>query len=234
MLIFVHDYETTGVNVNTCGVVQSALCFVELNEDGTYTFLEKDVQLLNPGHPIPEGASGVHGIYDHHVEGAPNWLEYLSSQFEVVNDTDVAAVAGYNSNTFDNRIAARAGLVVGRTLDLIIATRRMKNAGKLPGARLGVAYEHLTGRPAEGAHDAMFDVCMTLDLIIPAMEFAKVGSVSELMEWMEKPGGSPSDVMPYGKHKGVKLCNLPKSYVRWALDNMNLEADLKAGLGMVL
>lgn len=40
--------------------------------------------------------------------------------------------------------------------------------------------------------------------------------------------------MPYGKHKGVKLCNLPKSYVRWALENMdNLSPDLQLGLEMV-
>lgn len=233
MLIFAHDYETTGVNPNKCGVVQAALCFVNLFEDGGYQVLEKDVQLLNPGEPIPEGASNVHGIYDEHVVNAPAWDEYLSEQFKVVNGSAIAAVAGYNSNSFDNKIAARCGLVVGQTLDLMIATRRMKNAGHLPSAKLGEAYFTITGKSADGAHDAMVDVGMTLDLIKPCMAFAGVETVAEFMAWLEKPAGRTSDLMPYGKHKGVKLCNLPKSYVRWALENMNLDADLKLGLEMV-
>ncbi len=233
MLIFAHDYETTGVNPQKCGVVQAALCFVELADNGDYQVLEKDVQLLNPGEPIPAGASGVHGIYDRDVADKPHWESYLAEQFEVVNRSDVRAVLGYNSISFDNKIAARAGLGEFSQIDVFIATKRIKNAGKLSGAKLGTAFEILVGREAVGAHDAMADVLMTLDLVKPCMDFAQVNTVAEFMLWLAKPAGSPADVMPYGKHKGVRLCNLPKSYVRWALENMNLDADLKLGLEMV-
>ena len=235
MLVFAHDYETTGVNPSKCGVVQAALCFVELDDNGDYRVLEKDVQLLNPGEPIPAGASGVHGIYDNDVADKPHWESYLAEQIEVVNRSGVKAVVGYNSISFDNKIAARAGLDPDfPNLDVFIATKRIKNAGKLSGAKLGTAFEILVGREAVGAHDAMADVLMTLDLIKPCMDFAQAGSVIEFMQWLAKPSGSPSAVMPYGKHKGVRLCNLPKSYARWALENMNLDADLKLGLEMVV
>lgn len=234
MLIFAHDYETTGVNPQKCGVVQAALCFVDLADDGSFKVLEKDVQILHPGELIPAGASGVHGIYDHHVEGKPLWESYLADQFEVVNTAGIEAVCGYNSISFDNKIAARAGLGEFPQLDVFIATKRVKNAGKLEKANLSAAYEGLTGRKAEGAHDALDDVLMTLELIKPCMDFAQVGTVAEFMEWLSKPVGSKSAVMPFGKHKGVKLCNLPKSYARWALENMNLDADTKLGLEMTL
>ena len=84
MLVFAHDYETTGVDTAKLGVVQSALCFATLHQNGSFTILEKDVQVLDPGHPIPAGASGVHGIYDHHVIGKPMWEDYLAEQFKVM------------------------------------------------------------------------------------------------------------------------------------------------------
>lgn len=234
MLIFGHDYETTGVNPNKCGVVQAALCFANLHDDGSFEVQQMDVQLLNPGELIPAGASGIHGIYDHHVADKPHWESYLAEQFEVVNTSGIKAVLGYNSIGFDNKIAARAGLAEFPQIDVFVATKRMKNAGLLEKANLSAAYEGLTGRKAVGAHDAMVDICMTLELVKPCMEFAKVGSLAEFIEWLSKPVGSKSAVMPFGKHKGVKLCNLPKSYVRWALENMTLDADTKLGLEMVL
>lgn len=234
MLVFAHDYETTGVNTAKCGVVQAALCFATLHEDGRYSILEKDVQLLHPGEPIPAGASGVHGIYDHHVEDKPHWESYLAEQFELVNDTAIQAVLGYNSASFDDKLARRCGLAEFPSIDLMVATRRFKNAGFLPNAKLGTAYEGLTGRKAENAHDAFSDIVMTLDLIQPSIEKANCSSLSEFIAWMREPWATTSMEMPYGKHKGVKLCNLPKSYVRWALENMdNLSPDLQLGLEMV-
>lgn len=34
--------------------------------------------------------------------------------------------------------------------------------------------------------------------------------------------------MPFGKHKGTKLANIPASYLIWAYDNLTLRDDLKA------
>lgn len=232
MLIFAHDYETTGVNAEKCGVVQAALCFVDLREDGSFSVLERDVSLLHPGEPIPAGASGVHGIYDHHVESCPNYEAYLAEQFELVNDTAIEAVLGYNSISFDDKIARRCGMGEYPAIDLIVATKRFKAMG-LDSAKLGSAYQWLTGKEPVGAHDALADILMTLELIQPAMGKAQCVGLSEFIDWMRTPWASPSMTMPYGKHKGMKLCNLPKSYVRWALENMTLSADLKLGLEMV-
>lgn len=231
MLAFAHDYETTGVKTDELGVVQAALCFVELEDDGSYKILEKDVQILDPGMPIPAGASGVHGIYDHHVIGKPAWDAYLAEQFKVVNSSPIQTVIGYNSRTFDDRIARRVGMGCYPSFDLIRATKRFKKEGHLTGASLSVAYEGLLGKKPENAHDAFADIVMTLDLIKPSMRLAKCETVHQLIEVINGPGMTPQDKMPFGKHKGVKLCNLPKDYVRWALSNLNeVDADLRAAL----
>jgi hypothetical protein len=72
-----------------------------------------------------------------------------------------------------------------------------------------------------------------LELVKPAMTLAKCGTLAEFIIWMDTPWASHAMLMPFGKHKGEKLCNLKKDYVRWALENMKLDADLMLGLEMV-
>lgn len=228
MLVFAHDYETTGVDTTKLGVVQSALCFATLHQNGRFTILEKDVQVLDPGHPIPAGASGVHGIYDHHVIGKPLWETYLAEQFKVVNATPIQGVVGYNSKSFDDRIARRVGLGAYPSIDLMRATKRFKTQGILQKATLSAAYLGLTGKEPENAHDAFADIVMTLELIAPAMEHAKCATLEDFLVWLNGVGMTPQDRMPFGKHKGVKLCNLPKDYVQWALGNLpDMDPDLR-------
>lgn len=235
MIIFAHDYETTGVNAKKCGVVQSALCFAKVYPDGNYEILTQDVQLLDPREPIPSGASNIHGIMDSDVVGKPLYDEYLTSQYLVVNDThEVERVAGFNSKRYDDVIAQRFGLEPKPSLDLYIAAKRFKTEERIEKANLGATYQALTGREPEGAHDAFFDIVMTLDLIKPAMQWAGFDTVQEFADWLDTPWTSPKMTMPFGKHKGKKLCNLPKDYVRWALENMTLTGDLKLGLEAIL
>ena len=235
MIVFAHDYETTGVNPKKCGVVQAALCFAKLFDDGNYEVLTKDVTLLHPGEAIPEGASKIHGIYDHHVELAPRYDDYLSEQFEVVNTTEIDRVAGFNSKRYDDVIARRLGLEERPSLDLYIAANRFKALGLQEKANLGDTYRSLTGREPEGAHDALADITMTLDLIKPAMQRAEVSTLQEFVHWLDNPWGHPGMKMKFGKHKGKKLCNLPHSYIEWALENLSdLDDDLRAGMKMVV
>lgn len=230
MLVFAHDYETTGVDAKRCGVVQSALCFARLHEDGTYEILSSDVQVLDPDMPIPAQASAIHGKYAEDVEGKPHWESYLAEQFELVNDTPIEAVLGFNSTKFDDVIARRCGLGEYPVIDLYIAARRFKDEGLIAKANLGTTYKGLTGRDPENAHDAFADITMTLDLVAPAMQRAGTPTLSSFINWLRSPHSTRSMQMPFGKHQGVKLCNLPKDYVRWALANLDLTPDLRQGL----
>ena len=231
--IFAHDYETTGVDPKTCGVVQACLCIADLHEDGSYTIRHVKSKFLNPGCEIPEQASNVHGIYFDMVKDEENWDDWLRKAVDKVNSRNVDLVVGYNSNNYDNVIAGRVGLNIINTLDVFKATKRIRSAGLIDNAKLGTAYEALTGGSAEGAHDALKDIYMTLDLIKPCMSFAGVDTVTEFLTWLNSPKPSLSSVMPFGKHKGKKISEVPSDYCRWAVENMtSIDDDLKMSLLM--
>lgn len=232
--VFAHDYETTGVNAGECGVLQAGLGIVILHQDGSFEVEDKDVALLHPGCPIEPGASKIHGYYDIDVADKPDWMKYLGEQFETVNALGCEAVLGFNSGTFDNRIAARAGLDLGglRSIDLIRVARRLKSDGKVENAKLVTLYQHLMGRELRKAHDAWADVYATLELVKPSMAAAGVSTLDELMEWMRGDDGTVDMKMPWGEHKGSKLKNLKGDYVHFLLNKCTapISPELREGL----
>lgn len=236
MIVLAHDYETTGVDPRTCGVVQSAIAIVDLDNHGNWEILAQEVALHHPGCPIPEGAAKVHGIRDGDVAHLPCFEENLPPTFEqAFSEFTPTAVLGYNSNRFDNTIARRVGMPEGLVeLDMMVAASRLMSRGILERARLVDAYEGLTGKPAENAHDALADVTMTLELIQPVMRRMDFETVSELVGWLEKPEINVGMLMPFGKHKGIELKLVPKHYLRWLLGKGDLQRDLEVSIKEVL
>lgn len=235
--VFAHDYETTGLDTAALGVLQAALCVATLHQDGSYEIHDKDVVLLNPGVPSSPEARSKHGYSDLDVADKPDWIPYLSEQMATVNEHDLQAVVGYNNANFDDRIAVRVGFKPLRCIDMIKACRKLKKEHNWPGAKLTQSYEILTGRVLEGAHDAFEDVKATLDLIAPAIKLAGVANLDELIAWYEKDEGTPNMVINFGQHKGSKLKNLEKSYVKWLLSDkctMTMSVELVAGLNACL
>lgn len=231
MRFIVHDFETTGVNSRTCGVCQSAIAIVDIAMDGSWEIVAQEVELHHPGMKIPHGAASVHGITDQMVAGKPNFEESLPATYEqAMTEFSPTGVLGYNSNKYDNNIARRLGLDVDSLVqvDMMIAARRLMSLGHIPRARLVDAYEGLTGKPAENAHDAMADVVMTLELIKPAMRIMGLDSFPGLIGWMERPDVNPSMKLPFGKHKGSPLDIIPKDYLEWLLKKDDLDEELKA------
>lgn len=236
MITLAHDYETTGVDPRTCGVVQSAIAIVDLSIDGSWEILAQEVALHHPGCPIPDGAARVHGIYDQHVADKPHFEESLAATFEqAFTEFRPEAVLGYNSNRFDNLIARRLGLPEGLVeVDLMVAAQRLMNRGVLERSRLVDAYEGLVGRPAENAHDALADVTMTLELIQPVMRLMEFDQLGQLVSWLTTTEVDVEMLMPFGKHKGMKLNTVPRRYLRWLLDKGDLQRDLEASIREVL
>lgn len=214
-----HDYETTGVDAGTCGVLQAALIICTVHQDGSYDIHDSDKALLNPGQEIHPEASKIHGFYWHQLLDEKPWVPYLTEQMDTVNGLGIKAVIGYNSGTFDNRIAMRVGFKPPVSIDLMKAARKFKTEHKWPSAKLTAFYETLMGRPMEKAHDALADIVATLDTIPAAMALAKVGSLDEFMVWMKGDDGTPEMKIGFGKHKGSKIKNLEGSYVRWLLSD---------------
>lgn len=228
-----HDYETTGVDAGSCGVLQSALWILTLHQDGSYDIHDKDLMLLNPGCEIHPEASKVHGYYAHQLLDELPWEAYLGEQMTTVNEMQLDAVIGYNSGTFDNRIAARVGFRAPKSIDLMKAARKLKTEHKWPSAKLVHFYEHLMGEPMNGAHDASVDVDATMKCIKPLFGWAKVDNLDDLMVWMKGDDGTLDMKIGFGKHKGSKVKNLDQPYVKWLLSDkcdMLFSSELREAL----
>ena len=95
MKILVFDTETTWfINKKELDlkkqpyIVQFAGILGEL-KDGEYKELERINIFINPGIPIPYGASQVHHIYDIDVRDAPNMFQQIDQIMNFVNKADV-------------------------------------------------------------------------------------------------------------------------------------------------
>ena len=87
------DLETTGVNLGTDRIIEIAI--VKVLADGTRTTKRK---LINPGIPIPQSSSDIHGITDEMVKDAPTFAQVAQELKQMLDGCDLA---GYNSNRFD-------------------------------------------------------------------------------------------------------------------------------------
>lgn len=46
--------------------------------------------------------------------------------------------------------------------------------------------------------------------------------------------GLDAKTMPFGKHKGERIDEIPSDYLRWLLDNANLDDEIAAHVAEVL
>lgn len=221
MIVRAYDFETTGPVPKTCEPLQLGYVDADIQEDGSYTVLgEGNLLIQIEAEEVPKGAFGVHGISKE--------MTLNGCQPSVIKEKIHGTVLGYNNRSFDDVIARRYGAEITQSIDMFPLALRLKSSGFLDKANLGAAYQGLTGKEPEGAHDALADVRMTLDLIKPAMAVYKIETFTQFLAWLKGGVANPNIKMPFGKHKGTPMGELPASYINWMKENMDLQGDLKA------
>ncbi|MCR9288928.1 MAG: 3'-5' exonuclease [Bacteroidetes bacterium] len=158
------DLETTGVNITQDRILQIGA--IKLFADGTEEV--KNV-LLNPGIPIPEGASAVHGIYDKDVKDKPFFRQISKSFATWLSGSNLA---GYNSDNFDvpmlieefNRVGITFPEPDTKFID-VLKIERLVNSHTL-----GNTYKRYTGEELDGAHDALIDIYATIKIFQKQLE----------------------------------------------------------------
>ena len=159
------DFETTDMDVATCGVVDIGAARVVNGE-----IVERFQSLVNPYRPISRRATEVHGYTDADVKDAPPF-HAVFTQFHAFVGKDI--LVAHNGQKFDipvlRRLAANAGgvddLVFYDTLPLVRSLSQ--DSGKLAdiAARCGVD----VGR----GHHALDDAC-TLALVYRELEAQRI------------------------------------------------------------
>ncbi len=158
------DIESTGIVPQRDRIVEIAV--LKLRPDGSS---QSNVRRLNPGIPIPPGATAIHGITDADVADCPQFADIADKLASYLADCDLG---GYNVTGFDIPLLEaefkRAGV------DFSFAGRKVVDVYnifcKLYPRTLSAVYKFFCGKELEGAHGASADTDATLEVLLAQLE----------------------------------------------------------------
>ena len=212
-----YDTETTGVKQDKDRIIEIAA--YDVVNDKTFC------SLINPGYPIPKEATAIHHITDEMVANAPTFKE-VGEKFRAFCGGKAVLIA-HNNDAFDKLFLhheySRNELIFPDWLYIDSLKFSRKYRPDLPRHSLQHLREYF-GIPANDAHRALDDVIILHQVFSMMIDDLTMETILELMS--EKKS---MHHMPFGKHKGMPLKNVPSSYLRWLNENGALDkADNQA------
>jgi DNA polymerase-3 subunit epsilon len=222
------DLETTGVDVASDRIVEISI--LKILPDGNKLNYTRKV---NPGMPIPQIVSEIHGIYDDDIANEPLFKDIAAEVDAFLKDCDLA---GYNSNKFDVPVLAEEFLRAG--IDFSIKERRLIDVQnifhKMEQRTLVAAYKFYCQKELVNAHSAEADTLATYEILEAQLqrynevendsdflhEFSQRVKVADLAGRIaiDKNG---VEVFNFGKHKGKSVEELFRkepSYYSWMMN----------------
>jgi exodeoxyribonuclease X len=223
-LFRVFDTETTGLNPRTDAVVELAWAIIR----GDGTVLSSNSTLINPGRPIPADASRVHGIFDCDVAHAPA-LEQAVDKHDDLFSPVLPAVC--HNAAFDSVLLRRSQRLADGNPRFLCTLRLAQNL--VPGcesyrleflrSRLGLDFRG-DGPTAHRAASDAATTCLLLKHLIDC--YLATGYPDDVEELFNVAN---IQRMPFGKHKGKPLSEVPADYIDWLLGR-DIDDDLRCAL----
>lgn len=206
-----YDTETTGVRAEKDRIIEIAA--YDPVRDRRFEMF------VNPGCPIPPEAIAIHHITDEMVASAPSFA-HVGAEFIEFCDGDVVLIA-HNNDNFDyhflrnefNRHAI--SMPSWKFLDSLKWARRYRP--DLPRHTLQFLRE-IYGIQANNAHRALDDVIVLHQIFQSLIDDLPMDDVYSLLN---RP--RTIQVMPFGKHQGQPLSQLPRNYIQWLASSGALE-----------
>ncbi len=226
--LVVFDLESTGTNPYRDRIVEIAV--VKIMPDGSR---QEVVRRINPGMPIPAGASAVHGIYDADVADCPTFDVVAMNLFHYLEGCDLA---GYNIVRFDVPMLQEEFKRAG--LDLSMKDRKLVDVFnifcRLYPRNLTAAYEFFCGGKLEDAHSALADTDATFAVLLgqlakhPELPRELSGlaeySAARDADFIDSEGrfkfSGDEAVVNFGKNSGRRLRELASDdpgFLKWML-----------------
>ena len=157
------DLETTGTNVGSDRIVEISL--LKMHIDGRR---EQKSWRINPGIPIPAGATKIHGISDEDVKDAPKFSE-LAGEFR--NFLEHCDLGGYNILKFDLPLLAEEFARAGHEFDAdsrsVVDVQNIFH--KMEQRTLSAAYKFYCDKALIKAHSAEADTMATFEVFMAQM-----------------------------------------------------------------
>lgn len=213
------DTETTSADAQR-GVVEVAFVIT----DEAFNVLEERSSLIDPEQMISPSASGIHGLVNADVQDSPTLAQYFSNESLQCYGGKLQGplvILGHRIG-FDTHTI---GAYVEGGFDEVCSLRWARKL--YPHAedhKLSTLMFSLGLPKPLNAHRALADVYSAMHLVQHICERTGL-SLPDLAEHSKAP--MPLLMMPFGKHKGTPFAEMPKSYLRWAIENMkDLDRDL--------
>lgn len=215
-LIIIADTETTGIGPDA-QVVEYAHLSCSVKDHGGFSQLHVEDEfesLVRPTISIPAGATKVHGITDEMVADSPDLGAVMNQRLPEKLGT---LLIGHNFVRYDMKYLH---YYVPKSYDVGCSLRLARQyLPQLKSHSLDNMRESLS-LPTKGrAHRALGDVYTTLALCNHILQMG--------MPWQQLHIDSMQRVttMPFGKHKGTPIADLPQDYVDWLLNSSDAVAS---------
>lgn len=168
--LVIFDLETTGLAIGEDKMVEIA--YRKILPSGEVIAVAKR---LNPGRPIPEEATAVHGITNEDVANAPSFAQLCYELWSVFEGADVG---GFNITGFDLPFLKAEFATVGknfdytskRVLDAKVLYHKVAPRDMVSSRNLSAAYKLYCGKEHTTAHTADGDVAVTVEVLEKQME----------------------------------------------------------------
>lgn len=230
--ILVFDLETTSLDFRVAEVIQLATVAFDDRSNDHHSYDKWSVtydSFFCPSEPIPYEISAITSITNKMVDGFSSFAAYIDEAQEILTRKPFRIA---HNSFYDTKVLEKYGIA----LDGVICTMRMAKkiynddprieAYNLPYLRYAldlpiddsfiahradadaymtaVLFEHLVRKAVEDWH---LDVEKNLPL------------GDQILAWLDKP--IIMHKMPFGKHKGKPMQDVPLDYWQWALENMD-------------
>jgi exodeoxyribonuclease X len=217
----IFDVETTGHIDKKTGalpdVIESA--WLELDAPPVCGVIDQFEQRYKPTKPINLGALATHHIHPDDLVDCPAHTNFA------LPATDY--LIGHNVDGFDWIVIGKPPV---KLIDTLALARMVWPA--LDSHTQSALLYHLKGKAAReqlrNAHSALADIWICREILLALMNDLKATSWQELHELSER--ALIPTVMPFGKHQGVPLAQVPSDYRRWLLNQPDIDPRLRAAL----
>jgi len=185
-------------------------------------------ELFNPGMPISIDAMAVHHITNEMVQDKPSFRGSDAwNQLQDLMRSENNVMVAHNA-AFDVEMLKKEGIEPKKVVCTFKLARYFDKDGVIPRYSLQYLRYYLNLTVDATAHTALGDI-LVLEAIfqhIHAQAVEEFGddAVAKIIEVSNKPVLYRR--MPFGKHKGLKMEEVPADYLQW-LAKTDLDGDLR-------
>lgn len=209
-----YDTETTGIRPDRDRIIEVA-CY-DIERGNSF------VQLINPGCPIPAEATAIHNITNEMVADALSFGEVATEMVEFCQG-EVVLIA-HNNDSFDlpflRHSFERDGVEWPSDwifVDSLKWARRYRP--DLPRHSLQFLRDYF-GFPPNQAHRALDDVQILAQVFGELIDDLPLEKIVELLYQKRQVAR-----MPFGKHQGKRLEEVPGDYIKWLSSSGALDKE---------